>query len=85
MSDGHTLTQSNIHNSYGGIVCIWFYVIISAIPNLWKSTPLFLIYLKAKIRKEIDSAIIITYYFFQIQRNDSRDHDHDLSHTQHQL
>ena len=85
MSDGHTLTQSNIHNSYGSINCIRFEGIISAFPNYWKSTPLFPIYLKAKIRKEIYSAIIITYYFFQIQRNDLRDHDHDLSHTQHQI
>ena len=85
MSDGHTLTQSNIHNSYGSINCIRFEGIISAFPKLLEKHPFVSNLFKAKIRKEIDSAIIITYYFFQIQRNDSRDHDHDLSHTQHQI
>ena len=32
MSDGHTLTNSDIHNSYGSINCIRFEGIISAFP-----------------------------------------------------
>ena len=58
MSDGHTLTQSDIHNSYGSANCIRFEGIISAFPTNGKAPLCFLF-----ICRQIYEKILISLLF----------------------
>ena len=68
MSDGHTLTQSDIHNSYGSANCIRFEGIISAFPTNGKA-PLCFLFICRQIYEKILISLLTLIDFLKNKRS----------------